>query len=347
MKRSMRPLAWVLLMMATLIVSPAAVAQLSPIERATAEALFQEGLALMDQGQLAQACDKFAGTLEMEQGVGTMLHLADCYDKLGRTASSWALFEEVAARAQISGDTTRAEIAQARAAHLKSRLSLVYLRFTPPSASGRRATQVVVELGGARIPEAMWNSPVPVDPGSQRIRIVAEGYEPWTYTMNVPTGPAQLRVVAPNLQPIGPRPTTAVSPISKLTTPPPGTRETRSTSNSGSSTRVVGYITGALGLIGLGVAGYFGYEAYQSQQESLQHCRVSDPNACTPNGVTHRQEAQRFARTANVAAIAGGGGLLIGTTLLIVSPSASERTPNASAAALDPFSGIISLRKVW
>jgi hypothetical protein len=345
LNRLLRLYSWLSVLAAASFVSLPAIAQLSPIERATAEALFQEGVALMDQGDLAQACDKFAGTLEIEQGVGTMLHLADCYDKLGRTASSWALFEEVAARAQVSGDTTRAEIALARAAHLKSRLSLVYLRITPPVHPSGRATPVIVELGGARIPEAMWNSPVPVDPGPQPVRIAAEGYQPWTQTIDVPAGPAQLRVIAPELQPVAPRPTPAsarvsgpTAPLAPLDSPP---------ARSGSSLRLAGYVTGALGLIGLGVAGYFGYEAYQSQQESLQHCRISDSNACTPSGVAHRQEAQRFARAANVAAIAGGGGLLIGTTLIIVSPSAGGPAPDESRAGLVPLSGIISVRKVW
>jgi hypothetical protein len=332
-------------------------AELTPIERATAEALFQEAVQLMDQGNYTRACEKFSGTLEIEPGLGTMLHLADCYDKVNRTASSWALFEEVASRANLAGDSTRASIASARASELKARLSLVYLDLKSATSMPDALARVSVTIGETLIPAAMWNSSIPLDPGQQRLTVTAEGHEPWSFSLIVAPGPSLRRVTIPPLQrkasvktplkaPVNAT-TTATRPIATSLPHPPSRPE----SPTSSTPRVLGYISGALGLVGLGVSGYFGYRAYQSRQSSLESCRASNPNLCTPAGVDRREDAFGFADVANVSAIAGGSCLLIGTTLLIVSPSTSDAS--SQTAMSPPFANTsfrtptVSLRREW
>jgi hypothetical protein len=321
-------------------------AELTPIERATAEALFQEGVQLLDRGDYARACEKFSGTLEIEPGLGTMLHLADCYDKMSRTASSWALFEEVASRAKLAGDTTRVSIAESRASELKGRLSLVHLDLETANAPAH----VQIRIGETLIPAAMWNSSIPLDPGQQSLTVTAEGYETWTFTLVVAPGPSLRRVTVPPLRRKAPLHALAVTTPRQLSVPRPPPLTLREPQPS-STPRVLGYISGALGLAGLGVSGYFGYRAYQTQQSSLDSCRASNPNLCTPEGVERREQAFGFADVANVSAIAGGACLLLGTTLLIVSPSAPDTPPQT--AMPPPFTGTsfgtptVSLRREW
>lgn len=336
----------VLTLSCALSLAPRARAEITAIERATAEALFQEGVQLMDQGEYARACEKFAGTLEVERGLGTMLHLADCYDKLGRTASSWALFEEVASLAKLSGDN-RESIAAARAGELESRLSLVYLKFTEVPAT-KAPKDLQVTIGESKIPSAMWNSPIPLDPGQQRIEVVAHGYEPWSLSLVVAPGPSLRHVTIPQLTPFAPpKPAPAARTESVHVKVPPAPSNVEPPPSS--APRVLGYISGALGLVGLGVTGYLGYRAFQNQQGSLNECRASDPNLCTPEGVERRQDAIRFARAANVSAIAGGACLVLGTTLLIVSPSApnTDSAADTSASFAAFTSPTLSVRKDW
>jgi hypothetical protein len=324
------------ILLACVLSTSLASAQISPIARATAEALFQQGVQLMNQGDFSQACDKFAGTLELEPGLGTMLHLADCYDKLGRTASSWALFEEVASRARLAGDTTRESIAATRASELESRLSLVYLTLTDVVGASTKPSAVRVKIGETVIPSAMWGSPIPVDPGQQFLAVSAEGYETWSFQLVVAPGPSVQRVTIPSLKrkALLPSVATPLSRPTRVSLPtPPAYPEQRS-----SATRVFGYISGAMGLIGLGIAGYFGYRAYQKQQDSLDLCRASNPNSCTPDGVEQRAAAIRFANNANVSAIAGGACLLLGTTLLIISPSSPDAPTTGAPTSSDPTS---------
>src|SRR5687768_2018720 len=69
-------------------------------DSAAARALFAEGRSLMEGERFAEACPKFEESLRLDDGMGTQFNLAHCWDKLGRTASAWALFLDVAAAAR-------------------------------------------------------------------------------------------------------------------------------------------------------------------------------------------------------------------------------------------------------
>src|ERR1700678_3583891 len=71
---------------------------------AAAEALFDEGKALMAAGNYASACPKFAESNRLDEGIGTSLWLADCFEKNGQTASAWAEFRAAAALAVKASD---------------------------------------------------------------------------------------------------------------------------------------------------------------------------------------------------------------------------------------------------
>ena len=56
----------------------------TPEEKAVATALFKEARELMDRGEIAAACDKFAESQRLEPAGGTLLNLAVCNEKRGR-----------------------------------------------------------------------------------------------------------------------------------------------------------------------------------------------------------------------------------------------------------------------
>jgi hypothetical protein len=51
--------------------------------RAAAQALFDEGRRLMSDAAYEAACAKFQASYELDPGLGTLLHQADCYEKVG------------------------------------------------------------------------------------------------------------------------------------------------------------------------------------------------------------------------------------------------------------------------
>src|SRR5690349_11629781 len=92
-------------------------------DKASAEALFDDALRAMKEGKYAEACPKLENSQRIDPGVGTLLYLADCYEKIGRTASAWATFREAQSQAEASGQAKRAKAARERVDKLDPQLS--------------------------------------------------------------------------------------------------------------------------------------------------------------------------------------------------------------------------------
>ncbi|HEY3237410.1 MAG TPA: hypothetical protein VGJ84_22005 [Polyangiaceae bacterium] len=129
-------------------------------DKAAAEALFDEGRKLMQEGKLEPACRKFEASQRLDPAPGTLLNEADCWEKLGRTASAWVSFREAAALARNAGDTKRASAATQRAAALEPKLAR--LKITVPDAV-RSTSGLTVKRDGEKVDAALWDSPIPVD----------------------------------------------------------------------------------------------------------------------------------------------------------------------------------------
>src|SRR5450432_1641410 len=92
-------------------------------EKASAEALFDEGVALVAAGNYGDGCTKFEASQAMEPTLGTELHLADCYERAGKTASAWALIKESEGLAHRQNQADRADLSHVRAAALAPKLA--------------------------------------------------------------------------------------------------------------------------------------------------------------------------------------------------------------------------------
>ena len=93
--------------------------------QAAGRALFNEGVALFNKGDFEAACPKFEASLKQFPGIGTRGKLAECYEKLGRYASAYQAYREVAQLATRSGDPAREQVASERAKSLEPKLSYV------------------------------------------------------------------------------------------------------------------------------------------------------------------------------------------------------------------------------
>ena len=170
-----------------------ALAQASAEERVAAEALFDEGKKLLSEGQLAPACEKLEQSQRIDSAVGTLLYLAECYEKSGRTASAWATFREASSAARASGQANRARIGQDRAARLEARL----VRLTIKVDNENSAIEgFQVKRRGESVPKGVWGVPVPVDPGEQLIEASAPGYQPFSQRVSIDKQPGTATVPA-------------------------------------------------------------------------------------------------------------------------------------------------------
>lgn len=300
-----------------LLLSHAAHADPSPTEKAAAEALFQKGVELMAAGKTADACDKFSGSQELDPALGTVLRLADCYERMDKTASAWALFEQAAAMARTQNQPDRVKIASERAQSVEQRLSKLEVAVHPAMKTG----QLQITLNGVAIPPGTWDAALPVDPGSVTVAASAPGYEPFKTTIDVARGPSSVRVQIPELRPAA-TPVEAATPVTAAVPPPP-------TQKGSNGAKIAGYTLGGVGLAGLALGGIFAYLAHDKNQDSLDQCRQGAPNECTQEGVALREDAQSNATIATVATIAGGALLATGITVLVLAPSSKEASASA------------------
>src|SRR5688572_24676732 len=75
------------LVLLTLFGERTAAAQLT--DPAAAEALFQEGRRLLKIDEVLAACSKFDESLRLDPAIGTLINVAACQERLGRTATAW------------------------------------------------------------------------------------------------------------------------------------------------------------------------------------------------------------------------------------------------------------------
>ena len=103
---------------------------------AAAEALFQQGRALLERGELAAACAKFESSQVNEPSGGTLLNLADCRARQGKTATAWAHFVAAERLAGLQGRPEQAAEARRRGSEIEPTLSTLTLHAAgaPPAS---------------------------------------------------------------------------------------------------------------------------------------------------------------------------------------------------------------------
>jgi serine/threonine-protein kinase len=315
--------------LAALLGSPPAHAETTASQRASAEALFQQATQLMDEKRYVEACEKLAGSQDLDPALGTMLYLADCYEHAGRSASAWALFREAADSAQRAGQLDRQRIALERASSLEQRLFKLEVRVS----SDRQVPGLELFVNGAAVPRASWNTQLPVDPGATKIEARAPGKKPWSISLTLPAGPASKTVEMQKLAD-APRAATPASPDSS------------EGAHGSSAQRTVGYVMVAAGAVALAASSFFGYRAYALNKESKGECRADEPNACTPDGVDKREDAKTAGALATIGTVSGGLLVASGITLVATSPASAPERDEPRTASFAPTFGV-ALRGAW
>jgi hypothetical protein len=159
--------------------------------KVAAEALFEDGRRLVAAGSFAEACPKFADSQRLDPSPGTLLNLASCYEKLGRSATAWATYREAASAANAAGRGEYLATAQRHAEALAPTLA----RVTVTVAEPMEGLQVLRD--GVRVERAEWGAPIPIDPGTHSIEASAAGHKGWTSAFEVPKDGAQVSVSVP------------------------------------------------------------------------------------------------------------------------------------------------------
>lgn len=278
--------------------------------RAAAEALFNEGRALMAKNAFSQACPKFEASEQLDPGLGTLLNLAECYEKLGKTASAWAEYREAIPLARASGSKIREDLATERAQALEARLSTLTIR----AMGNKDSAALEIRRDGVPVQAAELGSAIPVDPGPHTVEASAPGKKKWTSTLQVVADATKLAVEVPALAPDAAASSSPGAAPGGSPVPEPTPSDTGSaTAHPGSGQRTVALVLGAAGVVGVGLGTVFGLQARSDWSEAKSHC-PSYPY-CDDRGVELHSSAASKATLSTVAFIAGGAALAVGTVL--------------------------------
>lgn len=271
---------------------------------AAAESLFQEAEKLEGAGSYELACGKYAESQRLDPGLGTLLHLAQCYENAGKTASAWGRYSEAMELAVRAGDQ-RSEIARKRADKLAAMLSKLTISVTPQS----QVAGLAVARDGVAVGAAQWNLAIPVDPGQHVVVASAPGYLP-----------AQIKIVTPN------RAGEQHVDIPRLTIDPAALKRSEVDDGRGSTQRVVGLAIAGSGAAALLAGSIFGIAA----KVAYDKADCSNDVCASPADLDQRQSGFHLATPATVLMIAGGALVAGGAVVYFIAP----RSPSKSTGRL-------------
>lgn len=295
-------------------------AHAQPASNAAAEQLFMEGRALMQEGKYEAACPKLAESHRLDPGVGTLLNLGECWEKLGRTASAWATYREAETLARRSAQKERAAHAASKVAALEPALPHLTLDVPKPVPG------LVVKRDGEPIAQAAWTTRLPVDPGTHRIEASAEGYKTWTSSIDIHAkDDTHVAVPALEREPVRATPSASTSP-SPSTSP---SASTTTPDNPGSTQRIIGFAVAGAGVVASGIGLGFGIVAQSKNDEARSdHCSAVD---CTQRGADLISDAKEAATISTALVLSGLAIVAVGVVLVLTSPRAAS-SPRASAS---------------
>jgi hypothetical protein len=297
-----------------------AAAQTSPQDQAVAESLYNDAKKLMSASKWNEACPKLEESQRLDPTPVTEFYLADCYDRVGRTASAWTTFLDLAASEHRNGGPKAAErerVARDRAKGLEPKLS--HLVIDVPA--NVRVAGLVVKRDGEVMREGQWGTDLVIDPGKHTIEASAPGKQTWTTTQDVQGAGTTATVhvealadAATETPPANVNPTPQMLPAQ-----PPGADHP-----SASPLKTVGIVVGAVGVAGLATGAIFGAMALSKNSSANSgHCGTSfgGTNQCDSTGVSLRNTAVSDGNISTVSLIAGGVLAAAGVTLFFVAPS--------------------------
>jgi hypothetical protein len=310
-----------------------------------AQALFDQARKAVTAHNFAEACPKLEESLRLQEALGTLLNLADCYEQEGKLASAWSRFLEVASKARAAGQTARARIGKERAAALAPKLSNLVIEV--PAAS--RLERIEVRRDGTLVGEAEWGAPIPIDAGTHTVKVSAPGRKSWSGTIAVTGGAATARVVVPLLDALPATPA-APAPVSSAPPPPPpphdGLAASPSSGSGSSGLRVAAWVVGGIGVVGLGTGAAFGLVSLSKHNDAAKACPTA--NTCSSRtGVDLWSEAFNWGNASTATFIGGGAFLAAGAVLFLVAPKPASGSGRAGITRVALGPGSLGVGGVW
>lgn len=267
-------------------------------ESSVAEQLFLQGKQLIAKKEYEKACAAFKASHDLDPtATGTLLNLALCHEQIGRLATAWAEFRQVAAES----DGRRADRVTMAREH-EARLAPLLEHLVVDVAPAARRPGFSIRLDHeAVIPEAAWSTSIPVDSGEHVVEATAPGYVAKSYRVFVGTHDGDGHVI--------------VSPLAPLPPPPVAYTPDRTQRNVAFATMGAGVVVAAIGI-------GFGVRAIGKKNDAHDLCmnNVCMNDADQRTASAEWASAHSSATTSNVLFVVSGALAAGGVVLALTAP---------------------------
>jgi hypothetical protein len=314
--------------------------------RAAAEVLFREGRKLLAEGQIDAACEKLEQSQRLGASGGTLMNLADCHEKQGKTASAWSEFVAAEALAREERRAARASEAKRRAAALLPRLSTLTIAVPHPVPG------LEVRRNGALVPADQLGVAIPLDPGQHQVAASAPGYEPIAISVTLGGERDARSVSLPELKPVDapppapPAPARAPDPAPLVPAPtpplapdPPLPRPEAERAN----TTTLGFVTAGAGVVLAGAGTVFYVLSLSTNDEAEAGCAVKAQFDCNKQAIEAEGRRDTYAAFATLGGVTGIAAIGAGAWLILSSPSPEPSSGKPAAKRrpeLVPVAGV-------
>lgn len=292
----------------------------------------------MEAGRYDEACPKFEESLRLDHGMGTQFNLAHCWEKLGRTASAWALFLDVAAAARAGNQPDRERAARERANAIEPKLTRLKITITAP------IPEMKVMRGQQEVGRAAWGTAVPVDPGDHVIRVSAPGKREWSQEVNVPADSKAVSITVPELEDAPESAQEQLRAPTEAVVTEEGPSPASPASGDSSGQKTAAYVIGGAGIAAAAVGTIFMLQSRSDNAEAKKLCTGGDGTICE-GGLPEqdryyalRDDAKRE-QLIGIIGLGVGGAALVTATVLFFNADSGPETPE-SAFSVTPVLGL-------
>jgi hypothetical protein len=287
-----------------------------------ADAAFDEGRELFEQGRFKDACDKFELSMQLDPSPGTLLNLGNCYEPQGDLLRALSTFEQALSDAQHAPDKKRRQVWSDAA---KERIASLGKRIPELSIDGAEPGSQVL-LDGKPFEHLGESSRQ--NPGHHQIEVTAPGKRTYIKAIELPEA-QRVGIHLPPLEREALRAPESVPAAVPLTNPPVEATAARRFG-------IWPYVAGGTGAALIGTSVVTGLMASSKASQLKKEC---DGKACDPSLKSVQESAASLAVATDVLWISGALILGAGVTLFVLDHGKSE-SATVQAGCFDAGCGL-------
>jgi hypothetical protein len=286
-------------------------------EHAQAEALSDAAAVSRAAGDTEEECSRLEASARFEPTPARVSVLAECNERLGRSATAWATYGRAAVLARRGGSVEEQARAEAEVARLEP--SLVKLSVVVPEPHQLIGLEVFHD--GVLLDRSLYGVGVAVDPGPHKLVARAPHHVSWSTEIGMPAAPGTVSVRVPML---------SWSAIPSIARPSAVPRRSSAPSVSpvlddpGSTQRTIAWVVSGSGAALLG-AGLVATLVANGHEKDLER-RCSRTDACSSDARDDFEALQASRAAALLLFGTGGVAMVSGVAVYALSPRGTSTT---------------------